>query len=233
MESPRKVELMDHAYIAEHSLIERYHLGQLPPDEEARFEAHFVGCQECTEELELARGFRLGLRTVAAEEAARLQGLARAGILARLALAARRRPLALAAAAALAAVVVTSAWFGRGPTAVDPLADTPVYILSTLRSGGEPAIVVDLATAGNWLTLAVDVDDDPRFDGYRLTVLDAGGGELWRRDDLLPNRLEVLMVTFPASFFTPGDYRLAVAGMLPDGGAVDVDDYPFRVTGSR
>ena len=74
---------MDHDYIAEHSLIERYHQGSLPPEEEARFEAHFVGCPQCTEELELARGFRLGIRTVAAEEAARLQGLARAGILAR------------------------------------------------------------------------------------------------------------------------------------------------------
>ena len=234
---------MDHDYIREHSLIERYHQGRLPPEEEARFEAHFVGCRQCTEELELARGFRIGIRAVAAEVAVRLRGLAQAGILARLALALRgpafrRRPVALAAAAALTAVVATSAWFntaGRGPGGADlaPLADTPVFILSTLRSDQQPVVTVDLATAGDWLALAVDVDDDPRFDGYRLTVFDAGGGELWRRDGLLPNALETLMVTFPATFFAPGDYRLTVEGVLPGGEAVAVDGYPFRVAGGR
>ena len=31
---------MDHTYIAEQSLIERYHRGLLDPEEEARFESH-------------------------------------------------------------------------------------------------------------------------------------------------------------------------------------------------
>ena len=45
---------MDHAYIESNGLVERYHRGLLPPDEEARFEEHFTGCPECTEQLELA-----------------------------------------------------------------------------------------------------------------------------------------------------------------------------------
>ena len=57
---------MDHDYIAEGGLVERYHQGSLPPDEEARFEEHFVGCPECTEQLELARGFQRGLKAVVA-----------------------------------------------------------------------------------------------------------------------------------------------------------------------
>lgn len=79
---------MDHAYIEEHGLIDLYHRGQLPPEEEAGFEEHFVGCPECQERLQMARGFQRGLKTVVAEE------VTQAGLLAWLV---RRRWLAVAA----------------------------------------------------------------------------------------------------------------------------------------
>lgn len=75
---------MDHAYITDNGLVERYHQGLLPPDEEARFEEHFVGCAECTEQLELARGFQRGLKTMVAEEVAQA-AVVQAGIFAWLA----------------------------------------------------------------------------------------------------------------------------------------------------
>ena len=72
---------MDHAYIESHGLIELYHQGALTPDEESRFEEHFVDCGECMEQLELARGLQRGLRSVAAEDAARInRALVRADI---------------------------------------------------------------------------------------------------------------------------------------------------------
>ncbi len=61
---------MDHGYIEEHGLIDRYRQGLLAPDEEARFEEHFVGCADCTRELELARAFARGVHAMAAEDAA-------------------------------------------------------------------------------------------------------------------------------------------------------------------
>ena len=79
---------MDHDYIADNGLVERYHQGSLPPDEEARFEEHFLGCPECTEQLELARGFQRGLKTMVAEDvaqAAAVQAVVRAGLFAWLA----------------------------------------------------------------------------------------------------------------------------------------------------
>ena len=79
---------MDHAYIEEHGLIDLYHRGQLPPEEEAGFEEHFVGCPDCQERLQMARGFQRGLKTVVAED------VAKAGLLAWLV---RRRWIALAA----------------------------------------------------------------------------------------------------------------------------------------
>jgi len=79
---------MDHDYIAENGLVERYRLGSLPPDEEVRFEEHFLGCPECTEQLELARGFQRGLKTMVAEDVARVavaQVVVQAGLFAWLA----------------------------------------------------------------------------------------------------------------------------------------------------
>lgn len=70
--------VMDHTYIEERGLIDLYHRGQIPPEEEVEFEEHFVGCAECQEKLAAARGFQRGLKVVVAEDAAR--AVAQAGI---------------------------------------------------------------------------------------------------------------------------------------------------------
>ena len=49
---------MDHRYIDDHSVAERYLDHTLPPGERSRFEAHLVDCQECTDRILLAEMFR-------------------------------------------------------------------------------------------------------------------------------------------------------------------------------
>jgi hypothetical protein len=98
---------MDHDYIAANGLVERYRQGSLPPDEEARFEEHFLGCPECTEQLELARGFQRGLKTMVALDVAQAtvtQAVVQAGLFAWLAR--RGRPAQWGVAAALLVLVV-------------------------------------------------------------------------------------------------------------------------------
>ncbi len=273
---------MDHAYIETNGLVERYHQGLLPPDEEARFEEHFVECPACMEQLEFARGFQRGLKTLVAEDAAR--AVVSAGLFAWLA---RRGRLAQwgAAVAILAAAALPALWLLAGgqderqewrarldaqrrsnqelehrlsesesrrseerreleakiaaakppetPRGLaGPLVNTPVFLLSALRSDdGKPA-TIDLARAGDALALAVDVGDDPRFATYRATITKAGGGTVFHQSGLKTNALEALMITFPASFFAPGDYRLRVEGVKPDGSASEIGGYPFRVASS-
>jgi hypothetical protein len=48
---------MDHRYIDEHSVAERYVGNALSPEERSLFEAHLVDCQECTDRLLLAGMF--------------------------------------------------------------------------------------------------------------------------------------------------------------------------------
>jgi hypothetical protein len=287
---------MEHAYIEENSLIERYHQGRLPPEEEARFEAHFAACPQCLEQLEMARDLQLGLRAMAAEEAART---AQIGLIAWFA----RQHRALQAGMVVAAILVATGlpvggyffassglratiaeahasaadWQQRylsehqsaselrqqlsenerqrgeeqglaetGPVAREPAAqgdterprqpqiNTPVFLLALVRGEpGEPAATIHLGQIGDSFALAVDAGGDPRFADYRVTITDAGGALRWRRDGLLVNALEALMITFPASFFDPGDYRLDLAGRRPDGDTVELGGYSFRVAGGR
>lgn len=48
---------MDHRYIDQKSLAERYLNNTLAPEERSAFEAHLVDCQECTDRLLLAEMF--------------------------------------------------------------------------------------------------------------------------------------------------------------------------------
>ena len=62
---------MDHQYIEEHNITDRYLLGRLRAEERSRFEEHFVDCHVCLERLETTENFRGALKTVAAEDATR------------------------------------------------------------------------------------------------------------------------------------------------------------------
>jgi len=67
---------MDHDYIARHQVIDEYVMGRLPEAEAARFEDHYLNCEECLRNLHLAERFQTGFRDVAAEELAAPVGLA-------------------------------------------------------------------------------------------------------------------------------------------------------------
>jgi hypothetical protein len=254
---------MDHAYIEERGLIDLYHRGQLPPEEEAGFEEHFVGCPDCQERLQMARGFQRGLKTVVAED------VAKAGLLAWLLRRPRRTWIALAALIVAAVLPVLGYLAGsRGATPMNteaswrqlfekekqsaddlrqrleeserqrlaqaevtpappsPLVNTPVFLLTAIR-GEEEATSVKINSG--FFSLAVDAGDDPRFGSYRVTITDARGARVFREAGLKPNALEALLLTFPAGFFKPGDYRLVLEGVKPDDGAVELGGYSFRI----
>jgi hypothetical protein len=229
---------MDHAYVEEHGLIERYLPGLLAAEEEARFEEHLAGCRECQEQVALDRGLRHGLRGAAVEEARRRAAAGQLGFVAWLARRSRGGQAGLLLAALAVAAGLPTAYFlgrsapaGRAGVAAGA---TPLVVLSRFRSApGEPAATLDLARLGDHVALAVEVDDDPLFTAYRVTVGTADGRRLFREDGLRPNALDALMLTFPSSFFAPGDYRLLVEGVDAAGAAAEVGGYPFRAVAGR
>jgi hypothetical protein len=274
---------MDHAYIESNGLVELYHRGLLPPDEEARFEEHFVDCPRCTEQLELARGFQRGLKAMAAEDAART--VMGAGLFAWLARRGRLAQWGTALAVLLVAAALPVLWLLAGgrserreqearlaaerhtrqelehrltesenrrsaerrdleaklaakpPEAprglAGPLVNTPVFLLAAVRSNDARPVTIDPSRTGDALALAVDLGEGLRFDTYRATITKPDGGKVFEKAGLKPNALETLMITFPSTFFAPGDYRLRVEGVKPDGSAAEVGGYAFRVAGKR
>jgi len=61
---------MDHKYIDEFDIVERYLARSLADGETAEFEEHFIECLECVGRLEATKAFVDGLRHVASERAA-------------------------------------------------------------------------------------------------------------------------------------------------------------------
>jgi hypothetical protein len=52
---------------------------------------------------------------------------------------------------------------------------------------------------------------------------------VFREAGLKPNALEAVLLTFPAGFFKPGEYRLVLEGVKPGGGVAELGGYPFRL----
>jgi hypothetical protein len=110
---------MEHSYIENHHIADRYLSGKLSIKERMRFEEHFVDCAECLDRMQTIDDFCAGLRTVAAEEATRLRAhlsVGQAGLLVRIALLVRRRQWPLVAVAilliALPMALLNSEWRG-------------------------------------------------------------------------------------------------------------------------
>jgi len=63
---------MDHAYIEEHQIADRYVMGNLPPEEAEIFEDHYLSCPQCLDRLALAESMQRGFKRAAGQDAARL-----------------------------------------------------------------------------------------------------------------------------------------------------------------
>lgn len=95
---------MDHRYIDEHGVAERYLEHSLAPQEHEAFEAHVVDCQECADRLLLAQIFleRKGVMPVSEPMPKRAQFVARLD---------PWQLLLIAVAAALLLLAVPTAYF--------------------------------------------------------------------------------------------------------------------------
>jgi hypothetical protein len=97
---------MDHTYIEEQQVADRYVMGKLPDGEAASFEAHYLSCPQCLDRLEVAEAMRRGFRRAAGEDAARVAAARQLAVVAWLARLGRSRQAAVLTMALLVAVLV-------------------------------------------------------------------------------------------------------------------------------
>jgi hypothetical protein len=86
---------MDHTYIEEHQVADRYLQGKLADDELAQFEEHYLSCPECLDRLETIEALERGLKRAAALDAARASAARQLAVVAWLARLGRSRQAAL------------------------------------------------------------------------------------------------------------------------------------------
>ncbi len=219
---------MDHHEIEQRDVVGRYVMGRLSLAEQARFEEHFLDCEQCLDQIDLTRDFRESLQRAAAEDAAR--SVASGTLLAWLA---RRRSLVAGAAllvALLPAILLGTQNRGlrqRLDRITRPHVAVPAALLSLSRDREEAPTEVAPAAAAAWLTLEVQVGEEAA--SYQTALHDAGGRLLWRVDGVRPSRYDTLILNLPTGFLAAGVYRLKVEGVDLEGRRVEVGSYRFRV----
>ncbi len=220
---------MDHAKIEAEDFVERYVLGRLTAAERERFEAHYVDCPRCLDQLEWTQDLHGALKTAAADSAVRT--LLVGGVFSFLARRSRGvQVLSALAAMALPAILVLALLLPRLGELSElrrPQVNTASVLLGVLVRSGEPAAEVTLLRLSERQRVLLEVDGDAAFESYRATLFDAAGEPTWQ-DRLRPNPWAVLEVTFPAGFFRPGDYRLDFAGLTEDGRPVELGSFRLR-----
>ena len=97
---------MDHKYINEFDLVERYLMRKLAVEETAEFEAHFVGCLQCVGQLKTTKALMDGLRIVASAQASEPRSYEPRGLSWLLRPLSSRKSLALAAGVLLLVALV-------------------------------------------------------------------------------------------------------------------------------
>jgi hypothetical protein len=105
---------MDHAYIEEHQIADRYVQGTLPETERERFENHYLSCQECLDRLELAESVQRGFKRMAGQEAATLAAARQLAVVAWLARLGRSRQMAVFAMALFVLAILPAGLALRG-----------------------------------------------------------------------------------------------------------------------
>jgi len=117
-----------------------------------------------------------------------------------------------------------------GPQAL--LQTAPIFDLNTVRGGtpGQPAAATRIAIppSAQWIVLKLEIEPDPELQSYRATVFTSGERIICRASDVVAVR-GTLAVSCDSSLFRTGDYRLALEGLIRQGGHVSAGAYSFHV----
>jgi len=231
---------MDHDHIEEHQVVDRYLMNQLSDEEAARFEEHYLGCQQCLDQLELAESLQRGLKRAVVEGATAVVAAHQLGILAWIA----RMPRAARAGLVVALLAVVlgpvayltrelrhTSWQLRD--ALAPQAGTSVVSIGPSRGlpaggiDGSPTHVIRLSARPEWVVLSLELGEREQ-ESFRV-VLYRGEREIWRQDGVRPDARDDLTLSLHSTWLEAGDHVVRVEAVAPGGETVPAARFPFRV----
>lgn len=225
---------MEHSYIDDSDLVDRYLTRKLGAEERIAFEEHFLDCRQCLAQLKFAEALRDGIRTFAADAAPLPEAQVRPPFY-RWFAGAWWRPLVPAAAGLLvvllpvslllrqyreevARVEVASADLRTKYTALRQQLEgaqrgAAVFILSETRSVEPEALQkVPIPRTPQWMVLIFERDVS-QFRSYRATLLNKVGRTVWQSDPIEPLSPDAIGISFSSSLLIPGDYTIRLEGL--------------------
>jgi hypothetical protein len=226
---------MDHEDTRDRNLADLYLADELSAEEKAAFEEHFFDCQECLEELEIARSFRQGMKDGATIKATsgkwRVFLAFAAGVIVTLALAALlKRTPDFPEQQQLAAERQKNAELQKElALAAAPQTDIDIYPLNVARESGAVS-QLRLPAARRMFVLMLDRQPDPSYRRYRAK-LSAGDRVIWTREGIEPGARATFAIALPSDLFAAGDYFLDFEGDSGSG-FVRMARYRLHVTSS-
>lgn len=215
--------MMDREYVVEHSMVERYLAGRLSEHEQAALEQHCLWCQETLDDLELTAKLRQGIADVATAEDRWQPGFVSRML---------HLPQYAAAASMLLAVsLVTSGVLLWDREAFSPrprVAGMDVYTLEVMRGAADDpsANTVYLGESNTPIVLLIypELGD---YERYRAAIYPLKGKTVIWEDEIYLGT-DALALVVPSAVLPPGDYRVRIEGLAPDGESAPLNEIPFR-----
>lgn len=217
---------MNHDYIDENLVVDRYIVGSLPPEEESRFEAHYLSCQRCLDALSVAQHFADGLHAETAERMVKTVAASRglAGWI--------RSTRHLRALAAVLLIGLTAALFTlvqrtqQLAQPQQPVADAEIVRLEYTRSNdSDSGQVLAFEPGQAWIVIRQRQQTNA-FTRFQVRITDASGNVRHRL--LAPRTQDHIQFRLHRDSLPEGTYELTIAG--EDGAAwVPVNAYAFSV----
>ena len=240
---------MMHSEIEKTETVERYVRNQLAPAERQAFEEHFLGCDECFEQLQAAERFSAGLHDAAErgllELRSQSQGM-KPGWFA----------WAFAATTCIALIMAGLAgwaYFGQMPRLRSELRQTAAQLKAEQqsRSRTEQAVPVEQAEANVPLVmlqasrareeaasvilkpddkqLVLWIEPGPtRYRDFRLDVFSSDNHLITSVDHLRLSRYGALAASLPAQQLPTGDFRITLTGQNPSPAAL-AGEYHLKI----
>jgi hypothetical protein len=240
---------MDHNYIEEFDIVERYLARRLAEGETAEFEEHFVDCSECVGRLETTKAFADGLRRVASDRAKAAPDRPNE-ILRNERSTVPRKAFAVAAGALsviiIAAAVLAFAQVRRYRADADRArsastewerrydnvqVDLPIFALASTRGGDAPsgpANELTIPRSSPTFAITLSLEGELGHRSYVMTIVNSQKESIWK-GRVKVNRDNAISVGFNSTLFHPGDYFLTLDGVTRDGAISIVGKYSFRV----
>ena len=218
--------------------------GELSPEEEGRIQDHLALCRECAALLLDLDGladpdFGAGADLAGKENV--WQGL-KQEMAPQAKVVPLRRPvrpsppwLQALAASLLIATLGLSLWVASLRRTVaelsSPEPNAPVLDLyaSGTRSEGSPAPALTVPSNAKFFTLILNAAGQRRYEGYRVEILGAGGGEVWSDRRIEPSSFGSFSLTLPRRAVGPGDFRVRLFGQSGETTEEPIEEYAFRV----